>query len=449
MSDSNLYRQHLERLDVWLADSLERAAAASGVRAVGALFHAGSEVCYHADDEAIPFRATPHLLRWVPLDGPDHCVLARPGSKPRVFRVAPRDYWHEVLPLESSYWQEAVDLVEVESFESVCDEVSRLRGIAYVGGDPAAAARLGVEPGLVEPEALMAPLDWYRAYKTPHELALIEVACARAANGHERARAAFENGASELELFREYLAGSEQLQLETPFGCITALDDKAAVLHYQNKRCGPASPGNVFLLDAGARHDGYASDITRTWAKEDAPREFRELLACVDELQRELVGMVRPGSSFVDLHRRAHELTAAALARVGLVSDASRCLADGVTRTFLPHGLGHHLGIQVHDIGGRQSGPGGGTLPPPVEYPLLRNTRSLEPGHLVTIEPGVYFIPMLLDELRASGRGGSVNWELVERLLPCGGIRIEDDVLCTEGEPRDLTRSLVPGPRGV
>jgi Xaa-Pro dipeptidase len=100
----------------------------------------------------------------------------------------------------------------------------------------------------------------------------------------------------------------------------------------------------------------------------------------------------------------------------------------------------------VHDVGGHQAGPGGGTVPPPEEHPFLRNTRLLEPGHVVTIEPGVYFIPVLLDPLRATPEGSLVNWDLVAELLPCGGVRIEDNVFCTEEGPLDFTRDLIPGP---
>jgi len=116
-------------------------------------------------------------------------------------------------------------------------------------------------------------------------------------------------------------------------------------------------------------------------------------------------------------------------------------VASRRTRTFMPHGVGHQLGLQVHDVGGHQAGPDGGELPPPDDH-VLRNTRTLEPGHLVTIEPGLYFIPMLLDELRGEA-GSRLNWDLIDELIPCGGIRIEDDVLCTKDGYEDLTRSLI------
>ncbi len=116
-------------------------------------------------------------------------------------------------------------------------------------------------------------------------------------------------------------------------------------------------------------------------------------------------------------------------------------LERGITSTFFPHGLGHFLGLQVHDVGGFQAGPEGGTIAKPEGHPYLRLTRTLEPGHVVTVEPGIYFIPMLLAKLRQSADAGAVNWDAVEAMLPFGGIRIEDDVHVTEGAPENLTRN--------
>ena len=116
----------------------------------------------------------------------------------------------------------------------------------------------------------------------------------------------------------------------------------------------------------------------------------------------------------------------------------------GLTRPFYPHGLGHLLGIQVHDVAGKLAGPGGGTAPPPPLHPTLRTTRILEPGMAVTIEPGCYFIPMLLRPFRGQEHSRRFNWKLIEELSALGGIRIEDDVLVTSAGSRNLTREHLP-----
>lgn len=449
MTETELYRAHLQTLDRYLADSLDRAGKA-GLATDAVLFHAGRARAYHADDQEIPFRPIPHFLRWVPLRGPEHVVLARPGQKPRVVRVYPRDFWYDTSPPPVSYWEEAVELEEVETFEEVLKVLGPLDRVAYVGPTPEAAAQAGIPQALIEPEALMHSLDWYRATKTDHEVSRIVRAAEKAANGHREAREAFLARACEREIHWAYLRASDQVEYDNPFETIIALDEKGAILHYQNKRGTEHASGKVLLLDAGAAYEGYAADLTRTWIRAEVDPMFRTMLEEMDRMERDLVAMVRPGRPFLELHVEAHRLTAQILAKVGLVkTSAEEAFERGITRTFLPHGLGHLLGLQVHDVGGHQAGPDGGLHAPPDEYPFLRNTRTLEPGHVVTIEPGIYFIPMLLEPLRHGEDAGRINWPLVDQLTPYGGIRIEDNVLATEGEPQDLTRPLIEGPRGT
>jgi Xaa-Pro dipeptidase len=118
---------------------------------------------------------------------------------------------------------------------------------------------------------------------------------------------------------------------------------------------------------------------------------------------------------------------------------ADEAVASGLTRVFLPHGLGHLLGLQVHDAGGHQKDPSGAVRDPPPQDPFLRLTRVLQPGFVVTIEPGMYFIPALLRPALAQHED-KLNRALLERLLPFGGIRIEDDVEVTLEGSKNLTR---------
>jgi Xaa-Pro dipeptidase len=115
-------------------------------------------------------------------------------------------------------------------------------------------------------------------------------------------------------------------------------------------------------------------------------------------------------------------------------------VATGVSGAFFPHGVGHGIGLQVHEVAGFAQSDSGGVLPKPEGHPYLRLTRVLQPGMAVTIEPGVYFIDMLLEPLRQGPLAGSVDWKRVDDFRPFGGIRIEDDVVCTDGVPENLTR---------
>ena len=136
-----------------------------------------------------------------------------------------------------------------------------------------------------------------------------------------------------------------------------------------------------------------------------------------------------------------HESIARILVETKLVEmDPVVMVETGVTFAFFPHGLGHHLGLQVHDVAGKQASSEGGEIAQPDGCPFLRNLRPVEEGNVLTIEPGIYFIGQLLDDLRNRPEGANVNWSAVESLMPFGGIRIEDDVVVTADGIDNLTR---------
>ncbi|MDN5923671.1 MAG: M24 family metallopeptidase, partial [Xanthomonadales bacterium] len=202
----------------------------------------------------------------------------------------------------------------------------------------------------------------------------------------------------------------------------------------------PPAQNHSLLIDAGANACGYASDITRTYAAPEA-NDFQALIDSVDAAQQDFCSRVRSGQDYGELHMVAHHSLAGVLKEHDIVrmSPAS-AVESGVSSVFFPHGLGHLIGLQVHDVGGFQQGPGGGRIEQPAGQPFLRLTRSLAPGMVVTIEPGLYFIDMLLTELKAKPEAKHINWAKVDALRPYGGIRIEDDVVCTDDAPENLTR---------
>ena len=127
-------------------------------------------------------------------------------------------------------------------------------------------------------------------------------------------------------------------------------------------------------------------------------------------------------------------------AHSAVTASPEAAVASGVSSAFFPHGIGHGIGLQVHDVSGFAATDTGGTIDKPDGHPYLRLTRVLEPGMAVTIEPGIYFIDMLLDKVRGGEHANSVDWSRVDAFRPYGGIRIEDDVLCTPDAPLNLTR---------
>jgi Xaa-Pro dipeptidase len=436
--NQELYDAHLANVLADVERALERSAAA-GAGYGGVVLHAGAELLVHRDDQPHLFRQDFNFARLAPLPGPDHLAVVRPGEKPRLIRVVPRDYWYESPASPAVNVERGFDYVEVSEVEDAIAAAGETESCAFLGDDPEDA---------VEPPHLMASLDWDRGYKTTWETECVRAAAVKAARGHAAVRDGAAEGLSERQLHHAYVAAAGLVDAEIPYPNIIGWNENAAVLHYQSKMAERPADARVLLIDAGASHLGYACDVTRTWPQPAAGTLFIELLDGMEQLQRELVAGVGPGVEYIDLHAAAHEGVARLLVSTGILEcSAEEALDSRLTLPFLPHGLGHHLGLQVHDVAGHQVDPGGAKMDPPAQHPFLRTTRPLEPGHLVTIEPGLYFIPMLLGPVRESEHAASVDWQKVDELIPCGGIRIEDDILVTGDGHEDLTRPLIPGHR--
>ncbi|MGB5511735.1 MAG: Xaa-Pro dipeptidase, partial [Woeseiaceae bacterium] len=224
-----------------------------------------------------------------------------------------------------------------------------------------------------------------------------------------------------------------------PYGNIVALNNHGAVLHYTDRDHEPPASFHSFLIDAGAQVHGYAADITRTYSYND--QRFQNLIDRMDSLQQAVVDRVEVGVDYRELHIDTHRMLAEVLVDAELANGSpDTLLANGVTTAFFPHGLGHLLGIQVHDVGGFMANESDGTIEPPEGHPFLRLTRVLEQDMVLTIEPGLYVIDMLLEQLRDTPAERYVNWNTVDWLRPFGGIRIEDDVRVLVKGRENLTR---------
>ncbi|MDI4632986.1 Xaa-Pro dipeptidase [Pelomonas sp. V22] len=429
---TTLYAQHIAQLQQRATNALAR----SGFDALA--IASGIEKFAFLDDRPYLFQPNPHFKHWLPLNAhPNSWLLIRPGRKPLLVYYQPDDYWHVPPEAPSGYWVEHFDIVVISD---PADAATHLQGhgrLAIVGEADAALA--GVVPN--NPEQLLHLLHYPRAIKSEYELEQMRAASRRAVQGHLAARDAFMAGASELDIHRAYLAATGHTDRDLPYTNIVGLNEHCAVLHYQYQDAqAPAQPRS-FLIDAGAQVNGYASDITRTWSR-GGHEEFEALLAAMESAQLALVDEVRAGTDYRDIHLSTHRRLAAILSEQGFVKmSAEAIVAEGVSSIFMPHGIGHLLGLQVHDIGGFMADETGAVSPKPEGHRYLRLTRKLEAGMVVTIEPGLYFIPTLLKQLRASKNAAAVDWAKVERLLPYGGVRIEDDVACrAEGAPENMTR---------
>ena len=382
------------------------------------------------DDQSWPLSVTPAFAHWCPLAEADAFVVVRAGRKPTLVRTIVDDFWETIAPPESDHFWSAFDVVMVGPNHA---------GDVLPGGKVAVITRDqgSAPPGDVNPPQLLAALDALRTKKTPYEIECLAEATRRAVRGHRKTEARFRAGeASELEIHLAYLEASQQDDSWTPYKNIVALGAHSAVLHYIAYEKTRVAGDTSLLVDAGARCNGYGSDITRSYVRGEGAgaRRFGDLLARMEQLQQEVCKRIRPGLPYEDLHDDAHRLLADVLRDLGIAKGSAAELVDrGITRVLFPHGLGHSLGVTTHDVGMK-------LRPPRKENPFLRNTSTIEAGQVFTIEPGIYVIDALLAPLRDDERARMIDWKAIDELRPFGGIRIEDNVVVQVQGIRNLTR---------
>jgi Xaa-Pro dipeptidase len=217
---------------------------------------------------------------------------------------------------------------------------------------------------------------------------MMREATRRSVRAHRAAERAFRAGASEFGIHLVYCQAAGQDMAELPYNNIIALNEHSAVLHYTERDVVPPRQVRSFLIDAGASHHGYACDITRTYAL-DAGQEFQAMIDAVDAAQLRMCDQVRAGVDYKQIHVDAHLALAGILWNFGVIKVSPRPRSrPGVSSAFFPHGIGHGIGLQVHEVAGFAASDEGGTIAKPDGHPYLRLTRGLEPGMVVTIEPG-------------------------------------------------------------
>lgn len=382
------------------------------------------------DDQSWPLCPTPAFSHWCPLVEADAFVIVRAGRKPTLVRTVVDDFWETTPPPETDHFWSAFDVVEVGPGHA--NDVLPGGKVAVVTRDPGQAP-----PGEVNPQALVAALDGTRTRKSEYEIECLAEATRRAVRGHRATEKLFQQGnCSELDLHLTFLMASEQDDPMAPYKGIVALGAHSAVLHYVAYERVKVQGDTSLLVDAGAKFNGYGSDITRSYVRGSGAgaKAFGELLARMEQLQQEVIRRIRPGKQYEELHDETHQLLADVIRDLGIGIGSSAELVDkGITRAFFPHGLGHSLGVTVHDVGMK-------LRPPREDNKFLRNTSTIEAGQVFTIEPGFYVIDALMSQLKSSDREKLVDWKKVDELRPFGGIRIEDNVVVKTNGVRNLTR---------
>ena len=281
-------------------------------------------------------------------------------------------------------------------------------------------------------------LDELRLFKDVGELTLMRKAAIATDNGHLAAMRIAQPGLFEYQVQAEmerhfHFAGCAQLG----YNSIVAAGRNGAVLHYHHN-ADKLRAGDLLLIDAAAEYRGYTADVTRTFPVSGrfTPKQ-RDVYEVVLRAQERCIDYARAGNTTLDLQRLSEEVLAEGLRDLGLLRGSTDELVNTrAIKVFYPHGIGHTLGLDVHDVKGSRA-----RVLPNRGASKLRFRAKLEAGFVITVEPGLYFIPALLHdpEVRKKQRG-RVNFTKAETYLDLGGIRIEDDVaIRKEGPPLNLT----------
>jgi Xaa-Pro aminopeptidase len=315
-------------------------------------------------------------------------------------------------------------------------EARRGRPVANLG------ARLpAIEPDVALSTRIREEFLHARRPKDEAELSLLRRAVAASAAGYARLPELIRPGRTEravqVELEAEFFRHGAS---RTGYGTIVGTGSNSAILHFEPS-ARAIQPGDFVLVDAGAEVERYVADITRTFVAGTPTAFQRDLYQVVLAAEQRAISRCLPGVEWKAIHLAAAVDLVAGLVAMGVMrGDPVSLVEQEAHALFFPHGLGHMLGLGVRDASGRS--PGREKDPRP-SLRTLRMDLPLAQGYVVTIEPGLYFIPPLLtDPARRERFATCVNWPLVDQHLHLGGVRIEDNVLITAGAPEVLTAAI-------
>ena len=280
-----------------------------------------------------------------------------------------------------------------------------------------------------------------RRPKDAHELRALRRAADATAEGFRAVRDLLRPGVTErqlqIELEAAFFRGGGT---RTGYGTIVGGGPNSAILHFE-PGARAFREGEFVLIDAGAEVVRYTADVTRTFVVGQPTAFQRDLYEVVLSTEKNTIARCIPGAEWKELHLAAAVELVAGLVTMGVMRGPPESLVEQEAHTlFFPHGLGHMVGLGVRDASGLQPGR---TRDPRPSLRTLRMDLPLATDYVVTVEPGLYFIPALLnDPQRRERYRAAVNWTLVDQHIGIGGVRIEDNVRVTADVPEVLTQNI-------
>lgn len=403
----------------------------------------------------LPFRQDSSFLYFSGCHTPGAALLLTQGRE-LLFLPEPADddaLWHGAVPsLEDESARYGIEVAPLSQLEQHTAPLwGRLQSLAVPDErQTALASRLsgltleyGRENG---PEALVDAIIALRRRLGPEEVHEIRQVGHVTERAHRAAMAVTAPGRHEREIGAVFDGVIAAAGLVNAYGTIVTV--RGEILHnfHREHRC---KAGDLLLLDGGAEAEsGYATDVTRTWPVSGLfTLQQRTAYDAVLAAQRAAIDRVRPGVRYREVHDTASLVIARYLKDEGILTCSPEAAVEvGAHALFFPHGVGHLLGLDVHDLenfGDQAAYAKGRSRDAHFGTAYLRMDRDLEPGNLVTIEPGFYVVPAILNDRSLRTQfADAVDWDRAASWVGFGGIRIEDDVVCTEGEPEVLTAAI-------
>lgn len=246
------------------------------------------------------------------------------------------------------------------------------------------------------------------------------------------------------------------------YNIIAAAGSNAAVLHYDRNN-EPLKGRPFLLLDAGAELNCYASDVTRTYPISGIQgqwpsQEAKDIYLLVEKMQTDAINKLKKGVRYADIQRMVHDIAIEGLQKLGVIlpGDREDAFKAGASHVFLPHGLGHHVGLEVHDVSPKHimavidadstSSFSTETLLPCLDAAHCKTTCShsaalLDTNMIITVEPGLYFSKFFLDNAVPEEAAKWIDMEVARKYIAVGGVRLEDDILILEDGFENLTKA--------
>jgi len=311
-------------------------------------------------------------------------------------------------------------------------------------------ALLGIKPAMANDYSstdLIKAIVAQRSIKTEEEVAEMEKALAITYETYITAMKMAKSGVYEKEIVGQMEGIVRSADCHMAFPTILSVDGQILHNHYHGNQL---TKGRLVVCDSGAESPmHYASDITRTFPVDgEFTQKQKEIYDIVLRTQTSSIARMKPGISYKDVHLGAAKTIASGLKEAGLMKgDVDDAVNQGAHAMFFPHGLGHQIGLDVHDmedLGEKFVGYDEKTQRS-AQFGLayLRYSKQLQPGLVITVEPGIYFIPALIDKWRAEDKFTEfIDYDAVEGYKDFGGVRIEDDVLITKDGSRVLGKPI-------